>query len=268
MQKVELKQLLEAGVHFGHLTRRWNPKMKPYILMERNGIHLIDLKKTQSHLAIACEEVAKVAAEGKKILFVGTKPQARAVLTEEARRAGQPFVVERWLGGMLTNFVTIRKSVKRLQQIEKMETDGTYDKFTKKERLMISREKEKLVKVLQGVASISRLPGAVFIVDTNKESIAVAEARRLGVPVFALLDTNCDPDLVDFGIPANDDALGSIEIVAKAIADAIIEGSNQTTNMAIETEEEVVAEVKPVAPVAAAAPAPVAPEASTEEPVK
>ncbi|NUQ80140.1 MAG: 30S ribosomal protein S2 [Bacteroidetes bacterium] len=238
MQAPELKSLLEAGVHFGHLTRRWNPKMKPYILMERNGIHLIDLKKTQTLLMESAQEIAKIASEGKKILFVGTKPQAREVLGREATRAGQPYVTERWLGGMLTNFVTIRKSVKRLQQIEKMESDGTFEKFIKKERLMLTREKEKLVKVLAGVAAINRLPGAIFVVDINRESIAVSEAQKLGIPVFAFLDTNCDPDAVDFGIPANDDALGSIEIITKTIAEAIIEGSSMTTNAVSETEEQ------------------------------
>lgn len=244
MAQIDLKKLLEAGVHFGHLTRRWNPKMRPYILMERNGIHLIDLKKTQSYLSEAAEAIAKVASEGKKILFVGTKPQARDVLRVEAERAGQPYVVERWLGGMLTNFVTIRKSVKRLQQIEKMEQDGTYDRFIKKERLMISREKEKLTKVLAGVSTITRLPGAIFIVDTNKEHIAVSEAKRLGIPVFAMLDTNCDPDIVDYGIPANDDAIGSIEIITRALADAILESKTMVTEIA-EAGEEVGTE-KPV----------------------
>lgn len=245
MQQTDLKKLLEAGVHFGHLTRRWNPKMKPYILMERNGIHLLDLKKTQSMLAEACEAIQKVAAEGKKVLFVGTKPQAREVLAAEARRANQPFVVERWLGGMLTNFVTIRKSVKRLQNIEKMMQDGTFDKFIKKERLMITREQEKLKKILEGVAVINRLPGAIFVVDTNKEHIAVAEAKRLGIPVFGMLDTNCNPDELDYGIPANDDAVGSIEIIARTIADALIEGSTKVTVTAdTDDESETKAEVK------------------------
>lgn len=229
MSQTDIKKLLEAGVHFGHLTRRWNPKMKPYILMERNGIHLLDLKKTQIMLDEACAAIQKVAADGKKVLFVGTKPQAREALANEAKRANQPYVVERWLGGMLTNFVTIRKSVKRLQSIEKMMQDGTFDKFIKKERLMITREQEKLKKILDGVAVINRLPGAIFVVDTNKEHIAVAEAKRLGIPVFGMLDTNCNPDELDYGIPANDDAVASIEIIAKAIADALIEGATKVT---------------------------------------
>lgn len=237
MSQTDIKKLLEAGVHFGHLTRRWNPKMKPYILMERNGIHLLDLKKTQIMLDEACAAIQKVAADGKKVLFVGTKPQAREALANEAKRANQPYVVERWLGGMLTNFVTIRKSIKRLQSIEKMMQDGTFDKFIKKERLMITREQEKLKKILDGVAVINRLPGAIFIVDTNKEHIAVAEAKRLGIPVFGMLDTNCNPDELDYGIPANDDAVASIEIIAKAIADALIEGATKVT-VTNENEEE------------------------------
>ncbi len=224
MKKVELTQLLEAGAHFGHLTRRWNPKMKPYIFMEKNGIHIIDLKKTQELLAVACDEISKIAADGKKVLFVGTKKQAKNIIETEARRCGQNWVSERWLGGMLTNFSTIRKSVKRLNNIEKQETDGTFDKITKKERLILSREKEKLKKVLEGVESLNKLPGALFVVDVKKEEIAVKEAIRLNIPVFAIVDTNCDPDPIDYVIPANDDAVKTIEIITKQIADAIIEG--------------------------------------------
>lgn len=224
MKKVELTQLLEAGAHFGHLTRRWNPKMKPYIFMEKNGIHIIDLKKTQELLTVACDEISKIAAEGKKVLFVGTKKQAKNIIETEARRCGQNWVSERWLGGMLTNFATIRKSVKRLNNIEKQETDGTFDKITKKERLILSREKEKLKKVLEGVESLNKLPGALFVVDVKKEDIAVKEANRLNIPVFAIVDTNCDPDPIDYVIPANDDAVKTIEIIAKQIADSIIEG--------------------------------------------
>ncbi|GMU96413.1 MAG: 30S ribosomal protein S2 [Ignavibacterium sp.] len=224
MKKVELTQLLEAGAHFGHLTRRWNPKMKPYIFMEKNGIHIIDLKKTQELLAVACDEISKIAADGKKVLFVGTKKQAKNIIETEARRCGQNWVSERWLGGMLTNFSTIRKSVKRLNNIEKQETDGTFDKITKKERLILSREKEKLKKVLEGVESLNKLPGALFVVDVKKEDIAVKEAIRLNIPVFAIVDTNCDPDPIDYVIPANDDAVKTIEIITKQIADAIIEG--------------------------------------------
>ncbi|MBI5660529.1 MAG: 30S ribosomal protein S2 [Ignavibacterium sp.] len=224
MKKVELTQLLEAGAHFGHLTRRWNPKMKPYIFMEKNGIHIIDLKKTQELLAVACDEISKIAADGKKVLFVGTKKQAKNIIETEARRCGQNWVSERWLGGMLTNFSTIRKSVKRLNNIEKQETDGTFDKITKKERLILSREKEKLKKVLEGVESLNKLPGALFVVDVKKEDIAVKEAIRLNIPVFAIVDTNCDPDPIDYVIPANDDAVKTIEIITKQIADSIIEG--------------------------------------------
>ena len=228
MPRVELADLLSAGSHFGHLTRRWNPKMKPFIFMERNGIHIIDLKKTQELLAAACDAVAQVVGEGKRILFVGTKKQASQVIQEEALRCRQFYVSERWLGGMLTNFTTIRKSVKRLTNIEKMETDGTYDKITKKEALVLDREKEKLHSVLSGVVEMTRLPGALFVVDIKKEEIAVKEARRLGIPVFAIVDTNCDPTTVDFPIPANDDAIKSIQTITKMFADAIVEGSERT----------------------------------------
>lgn len=224
MKKVDITQLVEAGAHFGHLTRRWNPKMKPYIFMEKNGIHIIDLKKTQKYLIDAAEELSKHVAEGKKVLFVGTKKQAKNVIESEARRCGQNWVSERWLGGMLTNFATIRKSVKRLSNIEKQETDGTFDKITKKERLFLTREKDKLKKVLEGVETMAKLPGALFIVDIKKESIAVQEAHRLNIPVFAIVDTNCDPDVVDYLIPANDDAVKTVEIITNYMADAVLEG--------------------------------------------
>jgi small subunit ribosomal protein S2 len=224
MPKVDLTQLIEAGAHFGHLTRRWNPKMKPYIFMEKNGIHIIDLKKTQTAISEVCEHISKISAEGKKILFVGTKKQAKNIIETEARRCGQNWVSERWLGGMLTNFSTIRKSIKRLNTIEKQEIDGTFDKITKKERLFLSREKDKLKKVLGGVESLSKLPGALFVVDVKKEDIAVKEANRLNIPVFAIVDTNCDPDPIDYVIPANDDAVKTIEIITSEIANAIIEG--------------------------------------------
>jgi small subunit ribosomal protein S2 len=224
MPRVELADLLGAGAHFGHLTRRWNPRMKPFIFMERNGIHIIDLKKTQELLEIACNAIAELSAEGRRVLFVGTKKQAKMIIEEEARRCGQFFVSERWLGGMLTNFSTIRKSVKRLTNIEKMETDGTYDKLTKKETLVLDREKEKLAGVLSGVVEMTRLPGALFVVDMKKEDIAVKEATRLGIPVFAIVDTNCDPRLVDYPIPANDDAIKSIQTITRYISEAVIEG--------------------------------------------
>jgi len=227
MKKVDLTQLIEAGAHFGHLTRRWNPKMKSYIFMERNGIHIIDLKKTQTHITESAEELSKLVADGKKVLFVGTKKQAKNVIETEARRCGQNWVSERWLGGMLTNFSTIRKSVKRLSNIEKQETDGTFDKITKKERLFLTREKDKLKKVLEGVETMGKLPGALFIVDIKKEDIAVQEAHRLNIPVFAIVDTNCDPDEVDYLIPANDDAVKTVEIITQYMADAVLEGDAQ-----------------------------------------
>ena len=227
MPRVELDALLQAGAHFGHLTRRWNPNMKPYIFMERNGIHIIDLKKSQELLDVACNAVSNVVAEDKKILFVGTKPQAKDVVAEEAKRCNAFYCTERWLGGMLTNFTTIRKSVKRLTNIEKMETDGTFESITKKERLFLNREREKLQDVLSGIVEMSRLPGALFVVDVKKEAIAVNEARRLGIPVVAIVDTNCDPDGIDYPIPANDDALKSVQLITKAIADAVLEGGQR-----------------------------------------
>lgn len=225
MSRVQLTDLIEAGAHFGHLTRRWNPKMKPYIFMEKNGIHIIDLKKTQQAIDRAAEAITEIVAQGKKVLFVGTKKQAKGTIAAEAKRCDSNWVSERWLGGMLTNFATIRKSVKRLQNIEKMESDGTFDKITKKERLVLTREKEKLRKVLDGVETMTKLPGALFVVDVKKEAIAVKEAERLNIPVFAIVDTNCDPDPIDYVIPANDDASRAIEIITKVIADAVIEGN-------------------------------------------
>ncbi|HEV8538594.1 MAG TPA: 30S ribosomal protein S2 [Bacteroidota bacterium] len=230
MPRIELASLLSAGSHFGHLTRRWNPKMKPYIFMERNGIHIIDLKKTQELLEIACSALSNIVGDGRRVLFVGTKKQACDVIQEEAKRCRQFYVSERWLGGMLTNFTTIRKSVKRLTNIEKMETDGTYDKITKKEALVLDREKEKLQSILSGVVEMTRLPGALFVVDIKKEEIAVKEARRLGIPVFAIVDTNCDPATVDHPIPANDDAIKSIQTITKFIADAVIEGMERNAS--------------------------------------
>lgn len=235
MPRVELEALLQAGAHFGHITRRWNPKMKPYIFMERNGIHIIDLKKTQEMLETACNAVANVVAQGRKPLFVATKQQARDVVEVEAKRCGAFYVTQRWLGGMLTNFTTIRKSVKRLTNIDKMESDGTFEKITKKERLFLDREREKLQNVLAGVVEMSRLPGLVFVVDVKKEAIAVKEAHRLGVPVVAIVDTNCDPEVIDFPIPANDDALKAVQLITKAIADAVVEGSQRVA--ARQTEE-------------------------------
>ncbi|MBA4312766.1 MAG: 30S ribosomal protein S2 [Chlorobiaceae bacterium] len=231
MPRIELADLLDAGAHFGHLTRRWNPKMKPFIFMERNGIHIIDLKKTQDLLEGAANALANIIGEGKKVLFVGTKSQASVVIEEEAKRCGAFYTSSRWLGGMLTNFSTIRKSVKRLQNIEKMETDGTYDKITKKEALVLDREKEKLSDVLSGVVDMTRLPGALFVVDIKKEEISVREAKRLGIPVFAIVDTNCDPTFVDYPIPANDDAIKSIQAITRVIADAVLEGQERVSAM-------------------------------------
>jgi small subunit ribosomal protein S2 len=225
MKQVELTQLIEAGAHFGHLTRRWNPKMKPYIFMEKNGIHIIDLKKTQRLIESSAETLAKMVSDsGKSILLVGTKKQAKSVVVSEAKRAGMNWVSERWLGGMLTNFGTIRKSIKRLQNIEKQETDGTFEKITKKERLFLTRERDKLKKVLEGVETMTKLPGAVFVVDIKKESIAVREAKRLNIPVYAIVDTNCDPDDINYMIPANDDAVKTIELILKIMGDAVLEG--------------------------------------------
>jgi small subunit ribosomal protein S2 len=252
MPRVELEALLEAGAHFGHLTRRWNPKMKPYIFMERNGIHIIDLKKTQEMLEEACNAVSNIVADGKKSLFVGTKSQVSDVVKAEAERSRAYYVTERWLGGMLTNFSTIRKSVKRLTNIEKMETDGTFENITKKERLFLTRERDKLQSVLSGVVEMSRLPGVVFVVDIKKESIAVDEAKRLGIPVVAIVDTNTDPDRIDFPIPANDDALKSVQLITKYIADAVVDGNERASakqqaeadKIAAEGATEVVAEKK------------------------
>jgi small subunit ribosomal protein S2 len=238
MPRVEVAELLAAGCHFGHLTRRWNPKMRAYIFMERNGIHIIDLMKTRILLEEACNAIANIAAEGKRILFVGTKKQAKDVIREEAVRTGEFYVSERWLGGSLTNFTTIRKSVKRLTNIEKMESDGTFDKITKKEGLFLQREKEKLNNVLSGVVDMTRLPGALFVVDVKKEAIAVKEANRLNIPVFAIMDTNCDPDGIDYVIPANDDAIKSVQVITKAFGDAVLEGKERSSARQAETSAE------------------------------
>lgn len=222
---VSIENLLEAGAHFGHLTRRWNPKMAKFIFGEKNGIHIIDLRKTQLLIDFARNAAYDLASQGKNILFVGTKPQAKSIIEQEAKRANSNYVSERWLGGMLTNFITIRKSIKRLNAIDKMETDGTFDRLTKKERLLLNRERERLRKVFGGIETMNRIPGALFVVDIKKEHIALKEAKVLGIPVIAFVDTNTDPDLVDFPIPANDDSVRSIELITKVIADAVIEGS-------------------------------------------
>src|SRR5262252_188099 len=218
------QQLLEAGVHFGHLRKKWNPKMLPYIFAEKKGIHIIDLNKTVECLQETAAAMKQIARSGKKILFVGTKKQAKDIMNECARRINMPFVTERWLGGMLTNFNTVRKSVKKMQSIEKMLGDGSFDSITKKERLTLSRDKEKMEKVLGGVAQLGRIPAALFIVDIGHEHIALAEAKRLGIMTFGVVDTNCDPNKVEFPIPANDDATKSIAIITSYITSAIAEG--------------------------------------------
>ncbi|MGK2862557.1 MAG: 30S ribosomal protein S2 [Chitinophagaceae bacterium] len=218
------QQLLDAGVHFGHLKKKWNPKMLPYIFAEKKGIHIIDLNRTVECLQETASVMKQIARSGKKILFVGTKKQAKDIVSECAKRVNMPFVTERWLGGMLTNFNTVRKSVKKMQSIEKMLGDGSFDNITKKERLTLSRDRDKMDKVLGGIAQLGRVPAALFIVDIGHEHIALAEAKRLGVTTFGLVDTNCDPNKVDFAIPANDDATKSIAILANFLTAAIAEG--------------------------------------------
>lgn len=238
MPRVELTQLLETGAHFGHLTRRWNPKMKPYIFMEKNGIHIIDLKKTQLAVDEAAQKLEAIVSTGKSVLFVGTKKQAKTIVAKEAKKCDSNWVSERWLGGMLTNYSTIRKSIKRMQTIDKMETDGTFDKITKKERLFRTRERDKLRKVLDGIENMHKLPGALFIVDIKKESIAVNEAKRLKIPVFAIVDTNCDPDLIDTIIPANDDAGRAVQLIVGVIADAVMNGQVKANELKAERAAE------------------------------
>ena len=218
------QQLLEAGVHFGHLKKKWNPKMLPYIFAEKKGIHIIDLNKTTEAMQEAAAALKQIARSGKKILFVGTKKQAKDIVTECAQRVNMPYVTERWLGGMLTNFNTVRKSVKKMQSIEKMLGDGSFDSITKKERLTLSRDREKMEKVLGGIAQLGRIPAALFIVDIGHEHIALAESKRLNIQTFGLVDTNCDPNKVDFAIPGNDDATKSIAIITNYITAAIAEG--------------------------------------------
>lgn len=227
MPHVNLETLLAAGSHFGHLTRRWNPKMKEFIFMERNGIHIIDLKKTQAKTDVAFDALKKIVEDGEDVLFVGTKKQAKEIIKAEAKRCGMFFITDRWLGGTLTNFGTIKKSIKHMKNLDKMSTDGTYEKITKKEILQIEREKEKMKKVLDGIEEMKRLPGAIFIVDTKKEQIAVKEAKKLNIPIFAIVDTNSDPTIIDYPIPANDDAAKSISIISRTIADAVVEGSQK-----------------------------------------
>ncbi len=242
MAVISMKQLLEAGVHFGHQTRRWNPKMAPYIFTERNGIYIIDLQKTVRKLEEAYMFVRELSAEGKEVLFVGTKKQAQDSIREEAVRAGAHFVNARWLGGMLTNFRTIRGRIARLMQLKAMEADGTFDLLPKKEVVKLNHEIEKLEKFLGGIKDMKSLPGALFIVDPRKEKIAVAEAKKLGIPVVAIVDTNCDPDDVDYVIPGNDDAIRAVKLIASCMADAIIEGHQGETPAEEAAAEEAEAE--------------------------
>ncbi len=230
MAKVEVKQLLEAGVHFGHLTRKWNPNMAPYIYMERNGIHVINLYKTVAKLDEANEALAKIAASGRKILFVATKKQAKDIVAEKAANVNMPYITERWPGGMLTNFVTIRKAVKKMASIDRMKKDGTFLTLSKKERLQVDRLRQKLEKNLGSISDMTRLPGALFVVDTMREHIAVKEAQKLNIPIFAMVDTNSDPRDVDYLIPSNDDASKSIDIIMTQVTDAIAEGLKERKN--------------------------------------
>lgn len=230
MGVVSMKQLLEAGVHFGHQTRRWNPKMAPYIFTERNGIYIIDLQKTVKKLEEAYMFVRDVAANGDSVLFVGTKKQAQDSVKEEAERAGMHYVNARWLGGMLTNFRTIRRRIDRLSQLRKMEEDGTFDLLPKKEVVKLQLEIEKLEKFMGGIKEMKKLPGAMFVVDPRKEKIAVSEARKLGIPVVAIVDTNCDPDEVDYVIPGNDDAIRAVKLISQTMANAVLEGKQGEQN--------------------------------------
>ncbi len=245
MSVISMKQLLEAGVHFGHQTRRWNPKMAPYIFAERNGIYIIDLQKTVKKVVEAYDFIREVAESGKPILFVGTKKQAQETIKEEALRAGEFYVNERWLGGMLTNYQTIAKRINRLNSLVKMEEDGTLDLLTKKEKFKLLAEKEKLERFLGGIKDMPELPGALFVIDPRKEKIAVTEAKRLGIPVVAIVDTNCDPDEVDYVIPGNDDAIRAVKLLASVIGDAVLE-AKQGQSMAEATEIDMEAEAAEV----------------------
>ena len=227
MAVVTMKNLLESGVHFGHQVKRWDPRMKKYIFAERNGIHIIDLQKTIAAIKDGYDEVRKVTASGKSILFVGTKKQAQQAVQKEAERCGMFYVNNRWLGGMLTNFSTIKKSLQRLKKIEKMEIDGTFENLTKKEVAALQKEKSKLEKNLGGIKEMKELPGAIFIIDTHKEQLAVAEARRMGIPIIAVVDTNCNPEGIDFPIPGNDDAIRAISLFTSIIANAVIDSDNE-----------------------------------------
>ncbi len=236
MSRVNFDQLLEAGVHFGHLKRKWNPAMAPYIFMERNGIHIIDLYKTVAKVDEAAEVMKNLAKQGKKVLFVATKKQAKQVVADKAASVGMPYVIERWPGGMLTNFPTIRKAIKKMATIDKMTKDGTFDNLSKREKLQITRQRAKLEKTLGSIADLTRLPSALFVVDVMKEHIAVREANRLGIPVFGMVDTNSDPNNIDYVIPANDDATKSVEVILGAICEAMNEGLQERKAEKIDTE--------------------------------
>jgi len=225
MPRVTIDELINAGAHFGHLTRRWNPKMEPFIFMERNGIYVIDLKKTQNCIDQACEAIQKIVRQGEKILYVGTKKQAKDIIKFHAQRSGQFFMNERWLGGTLTNFNTIKKNIRHLRNLEKKEVDGTYDRITKKEKLQIEKQKERLLRVLSGITEMNKLPGALFVADTLKDSLAIKEALILDIPIFAILDTNCDPEGITYPIPGNDDSYKSIEIITRTLTDAVLEAA-------------------------------------------
>lgn len=225
--KVEVKELLDAGVHFGHLTRRWNPNMAPYIYMERNGIHIINLYKSAAKMQEAGDALAKIAASGRKILFVATKKQAKEIVAEQAEKANMPYITERWPGGMLTNFVTIRRAVKKMASIDRMKKDGTFNTLSKKERLQVDRLRAKLEKNLGSISEMSRLPGALFVVDITREHIAIKEAQKLNIPIFAMVDTNSDPREVEYVIPSNDDASKSVNKVVSYVSDAIVEGLSE-----------------------------------------
>jgi len=270
----QVKELLDAGVHFGHLTRKWNPNMAPYIYMERNGIHIINLYKTTAKLEEANEALTKIAASGRKILFVATKKQAKDIVAEKAGKANMPYITERWPGGMLTNFVTIRKAVKKMASIDRSKEDGTFNSLSKKERLAVDRSRAKLEKNLGSISDMTRLPGALFVVDTTREHIAVAEALKLKIPIFAMVDTNCDPNVIDYVIPSNDDASKSIDKIMTSVSTAVIKGlssrkgadekaKSEATSTKSETSEKPAVEKKSTRKRVAAVEVKTAPEVKT-----
>lgn len=245
MHEITIEAMLEAGVHFGHQTQRWNPKMKKFIFTARNGIYIIDLKKTLKNMDEACNAVSSIVAKGKKVMFVGTKKQAKVIIRQEAERSGEYFIVERWLGGMLTNFQTIRKNLEKLYKIEEMFENGSINRLAKKEILNYSRERDKMITILGGIRGMKDLPGALFVIDPRKEKIAVAEANRLNIPVIAIIDTNCDPDPIDYPIPANDDAIRSIALITRQISISILE-AKAVSKVTAETEDYTPLDSQPV----------------------